>query len=73
MLIQMLPGPAERTATGRFALAKYAGNFGKLVLKDFAQQEDRSLERLQLFQQQQERQRDRLLRFYTLLWINSFT
>ena len=53
MLAQVLLGPAERTATGRFALAKYVGNFGKLVLKDFAQQEDGSLEGLQLFQQQQ--------------------
>ena len=56
MLAQMLLGPAERTTAGRFALAKYAGNFGKLVFEDFAQQEDGSLERLKLFQQQQKRQ-----------------
>jgi hypothetical protein len=72
MLAQVLLGPAERTATGRFALAKYAGNFGKLVLKDFAQQEGGSLEGLQLFQQQQKCQWDRLLSIKALLRVSYF-
>ena len=46
MLAQMLLGPAERTATGCLALAEYVGDFGKLVLEDFTQQEDSSLEGL---------------------------
>src|SRR5437764_5054830 len=44
-------------------------DLGEVVLEDFAQQEDRSLERLELLQQHQERQRDRLFPLDTLCWI----
>src|SRR5712692_8861733 len=64
--------PAERAAAGHFGLAKNGGNLRKLVLEDFAQQEDGSLERLELLQKQQEGQRDRFLRVNTFLRINYF-
>src|SRR5262249_49628852 len=69
MLAQMFLRPAERATTGRFTLVTDGGNLGKLVSKDFAQQEDRSLEGLEPFQQHQERQRDRLLPVNVLCWI----
>ena len=64
---QMQLRPAERATAGRFALAQHGGDLGKLVLEDLAQQEDRALERLELLQQHQERQRDRLLQLDALL------
>src|SRR5947209_12608144 len=57
MLSQMMLRPAERATTGRFTLAKYGGNLGKLVLEDFTQQKDGSLEGLELLQQHQKRHR----------------
>src|SRR2546428_2792206 len=66
---QVFLRPAEGAATGGFTLPEHGSNLSKLVLEDFAQQEDRSLERLKLLQQGQERQRDRLLRLDTLFGI----
>ena len=72
MLSQMVLRPAERAATGRFTLVKHGGNLGKLILEDFAQQEDSSLEGLELLQQHQERQRDRLMHIDALCRIECF-
>src|SRR5260221_1529843 len=72
MLSQMVLRPAERPATGRFTLAKHGGNLGKLILEDFAQQENSSLEGLELLQQHQERQRDRLIHIDALCRIDCF-
>ncbi len=70
--LQMELRPAEGAATGRFALLKHRGDLGKLVAEDLAQQKDRSLERLELLQQHQEGERDRLLQVDTLFWIACF-
>src|SRR5579859_7322092 len=72
MLMQMLPCPTEGAATGGFALVKHGGDLGKLVIEDLAQQKDRALKRLELLQQDQEGQRDRLLRLHTLFGISLF-
>src|SRR5260370_38441830 len=64
--------PAEPLATGHFTFAEKGGNLGIVVLEDFAQQEDRPLDGLQLLQQQQERQRDRLLPVAALLQAPGF-
>ena len=69
MLTQMELRPAEGAATGRFTLVKHRGNLGKLVPEDFVQQEDGSLEGLELLQKRQERQRDRLFSLDALCWI----
>src|SRR6266536_3612410 len=69
MLTQMELRPAEGAATGRFTLVKHGGNLGKLVSEDFVQQEDGSLEGLELLQQRQEGQRDRLFSLDALCWI----
>src|SRR5205823_6306899 len=69
MRTQMELRPAERAATGRFTLIKHRGNLGKLVPEDFVQQEDGSLEGLELLQQRQEGQRDRLFSLDALCWI----
>jgi len=45
---QVLLRPAEGATTGWFRLRQYTSNFSKLVPEDFAQQEDRSLKRLEL-------------------------
>src|SRR6266566_6728970 len=66
---QVLLRPAEGAATGGFTLLEHGSNLGKLVLEDFAQEEDRSLERLELLQQDQKGQRDRLLCLDTLFGI----
>src|SRR5216683_3010850 len=58
MVAKMFLRPAEPLATAHFTFAEEGGNLGIVVLEDFAQQEDRSLDGLQLLQQQQERQRD---------------
>jgi len=71
-LPQLLLRPAERAATGRFTLVKHRGNLSKLVREDFVQEEDRSLKRLELLQQHQECQRDRLLHVDTLLRVVRF-
>src|ERR1700693_3350213 len=60
---------AEGAATGCFTLLKHGSNLSKLVHEDFAQQEDRSLEWLELLQQHQEGQFDRLLHLDTLFGI----
>jgi hypothetical protein len=44
--------PAEGTTAGCLALPKRSCNPGKLILENLAQQEDRSLERLELLQQE---------------------
>src|SRR5437870_4123007 len=54
MLLQMQLRPAKRAAAGGFTLPEHGSNLGKLVLEHFAQQEDRTLERLELLQQNQE-------------------
>src|SRR5260221_9855742 len=48
MRTQMQLRSAERAATGRFTLVKHGGDLGKVVLEDFAQQEDGSFKRLEL-------------------------
>src|SRR2546421_579989 len=72
MVDKVLLRPAERSTAGSFTLAKHGGDLSKFVLKDFAQQEDGSLEGLELLKQHQERQRDRVLSVDTLLWICLF-
>src|SRR5579875_3752533 len=73
VLPEVLFRPAKRAAAGGFALLKHGRDLSKLVLEDFAQQEDRSLERLKLLQQDQEGQRDRLLRVDALFRVASFS
>src|SRR5260221_522644 len=72
MVAKMFLRPAEPLATGHFTFAEKGGNFGIVVVEDFAQQEDRPLDRLQLLQQQQERQRNRLLHVDALLQAHGF-
>ena len=69
VVAKMFLRPAESLATGYFTFAEKGGNLRVVVLEDFAQQEDGPLDGLQLLHQQQERQRDRLLRVDALLWI----
>src|SRR5216683_1363462 len=72
MVAKMFLRPAEPLATGHFTFAEKGGNLGIVVLEDFAQQEDRPLDGLQLLQQQQERQRNRLLHVDALLQAHGF-
>ncbi len=58
VISQMFLGPAEPLATGHLTLAEKCSYLWIVVLKDFTQQEDRSLDGLELLQQHQERQRD---------------
>ena len=46
--------PAKPLATSHFTLTEKGGNLGIVVLEDFTQQEDRSLDGLELLKQQQE-------------------
>src|SRR2546421_5736932 len=69
MCAQMELRPAEGAATSCFTLVNHRGDLGKLVLEDFVQQEDGSLEGLKLLQQRQEGQRDRLFPLDVLGWI----
>ena len=69
MRAQMELRPAVGAATGCFTLVKHRSDLGKLVREDFAQQEDGSLEGLELLQQHQKRQRDRLFPVDALCWI----
>ena len=64
--------PAEGAATGCFTLVKHRGDLDKVIPEDFAQQEDRSLERLELLQQNQEGELNRLLRLDTLFRVARF-
>jgi hypothetical protein len=67
--MQVLLRSAEGAATGAFALREHTSNLRKLVLEDLTQQEDRSLERLELLQQDQKGKGDRLLLLDPLLGI----
>jgi hypothetical protein len=61
--------PAEGTAASCLALPKHSCNLGKLILENFTQQEDRSLEQLELLQQDQKGQSDRFFSFYSRVGI----
>src|SRR6266567_9609538 len=54
--------PAERLSAGPFIFAQKGGNLCVVVLEDLAQQEDGSLDGLELLQEDQKCQRDRLIR-----------
>jgi len=62
--------PAKPLATSHFTLTEKGGNLGIVVLEDFTQQEDRSLDGLELLKQQQECERNRLLLVDALLQIH---
>ncbi len=67
MVAKMFLRPAEPLATSHFTFAEKGGNLGIVVLEDFAQQEDRPLDGVELLQQQQESERNRLLLVDALL------
>jgi hypothetical protein len=69
---QMELGPAEGAAAGRFTLVKHRSDLDKLIREDLAQQEDGSLERLELLKQGQERQRDGFLQIDALFRLARF-
>ncbi len=69
---QVLLRPAEGATTGGFTFLKHGSNLSELVLENFAKEEDRSLKRLELLQQHQKCQRDRLLHVDTLLRVACF-
>ncbi len=72
VVAQMFLRPAEPLPAGHFTFAQKGGNLGVVVLEDLAQQEDGSLDGLELLQQHQERQRDRLIRINALLHLCQF-
>ena len=72
MVAQVFLRPAEPLPAGHFTFAQKGGNLRVVVLEDLAQQEDGSLDRLELLQQHQERQRDRLIRIDAPLYVCEF-
>jgi len=72
VVAQVFLRPAEPLPAGYFTFAQKGGNLRVIVLEDLAQQEDGSFDRLELLQQEQERQRDRLILINAPLDVREF-